>query len=102
MGVRCPTGEVQFTPNPANCLRVLIWDEDGSMFKAGLRSGDRITAVDGQTFELQAWLEAIAKKAPERTLSLSVLRDGASLQLAVPNRAFSGEDGGYCQPSFEP
>jgi hypothetical protein len=102
MGVRCPTGEVQFTPNPANCLRVQIWDEDGSMFKAGLRSGDRITAVDGQTFELQAWLEAIAKKAPERTLSLSVLRDGASLQLAVPNRAFSGEDGGYCQPSFEP
>jgi hypothetical protein len=102
MLVRCPTGEVQFTPNPANCLRVQVWDEDGSMFKAGLRSGDRITAVDGQTFELQAWLDAIAKKAPERTLSLSVRRDGASLQLAVPNRAFSGDDGGYCQPSYEP
>jgi hypothetical protein len=102
MLVTCPCGEVAFTPNSANCVKVSIWDEGSDMYRAGLRNGDLITAVDGAAFDSQAWREAIQKKAPERDLRLSVRRNGRTVQVTVPNRTLSDNDGGYCQESYAP
>jgi S1-C subfamily serine protease len=102
MLVSCPCGEIDFTPNPPNCLRVSIWEEGGDLYRSGLRTGDIITAVDGAGFDSKVWGEAIEKSAAERDLRLSVRRGGSNVQVSVPNRAFDGNPGGTWQVSYEP
>jgi hypothetical protein len=103
MPVTCPTGEVEFKGQPANRLWVEIWDPSGSMYQAGLRSGDMITAIDGAAYAQEAWFKAVyAQDAPERNLQLSLRRDGSPLQLSVPNRAFKGSAGGSAGEFYEP
>jgi regulator of sigma E protease len=51
--------------------------------RAGLRTGDRIVAIDGKTTEkFQDILEAVAT-APSETLDLEVLRDGSRLNISL-------------------
>ena len=53
---------------------------------AGLKAGDVITHVDGQAMaDWNAWVETV-QNSPGKNLSLTVLRDGQSMQLALrPN-----------------
>jgi regulator of sigma E protease len=51
--------------------------------KAGLRTGDRIQAVDGKpVLDGMAFIDLV-RASPEHELTLSVLRDGAPLSIAV-------------------
>ena len=52
---------------------------DGPAAKAGLKDGDIITAIDGQTIDAQHPLDLVLlTHAPSDTVTLTVLRDGAS------------------------
>jgi serine protease Do len=52
--------------------------------KAGLRPGDRITAIDGRTIEWAAQVkEAISRRYAGDTLQVAALRDGKPLRFAV-------------------
>lgn len=102
MLVRCPSAEVQFTPNPANCMRMHIWNDSGPLAQAGLRSGDAITAVDGAAFDPEAWQQATSKKAAARDLRLTVRRGDSSVSVTVSSQAFGEDGGGFGQPSYEP
>lgn len=72
---------------------------------AGLKTGDRITALAGQ--ELSGGQDAVSnlvtliQRAPERTLTLSVERDGRSLtlQLIPADRDGIGRIGAQLQPN---
>ena len=57
--------------------------EDGAAARAGLRSGDEITAVNGRpATDALAFIETV-RAAPGKVLSLSVLRDGRILTVDV-------------------
>lgn len=52
--------------------------------RAGLRTGDRIVAVEGRpTPTFYAWLEAMPP-SPSRPVALRILRDGAGMDVRVP------------------
>jgi regulator of sigma E protease len=56
---------------------------DSPAAKAGLRSGDRVQAVDGKPVQDgMAFIDRV-RASPGRELALSVLRDGAPLAIAV-------------------
>jgi serine protease Do len=58
--------------------------EDGPAGPAGVRSGDIITAVDGDPIDDALDLSrTIAGKSPESTVELTVWRDGAETKLSV-------------------
>lgn len=58
-------------------------DPSGAGAKAGLQSGDRIEAVDGKAIiDGLAFIELI-RAAPERTVQLTLLRNGALVTLPV-------------------
>ncbi len=58
--------------------------QDGPAVKAGIQSGDIITAVDGQAVkDPKALSEMIAKIEPGKKVSISVLRDGHEQNIEV-------------------
>jgi regulator of sigma E protease len=59
--------------------------------RAGLRSGDRITAADGETIAgWNDWVEYVRAR-PEQSIQVEVLRDGAQTALElVPRRVTEG------------
>ncbi len=60
---------------------------------AGLQSGDRILAVDGEPIAgWGEWVERV-RASPEQSLTTEVERDGARLELSVTPRALVSEDG---------
>ena len=60
---------------------------------AGLQSGDRILAVDGEPIASWGeWVERV-RASPEQSLTTEVERDGARLELSVTPRALVSEDG---------
>jgi regulator of sigma E protease len=78
---RIDVAEIGVLPDVHPHLQSLQAGDPGE--RSGLKPGDVIMAVDGQpmTFALQ-FREAIAKR-PEQTMSVSILRDGTPLTLAV-------------------
>ena len=60
---------------------------------AGLQSGDRILAVDGEPIASWGeWVERV-RASPEQPLTTEVERDGARLELSITPRALVSEDG---------
>jgi regulator of sigma E protease len=56
---------------------------EGAAARAGLQTGDEITAIDGRpVVDALAFIEAV-RAAPARTLELGVLRAGAALTIGV-------------------
>jgi serine protease Do len=77
--------------------------EDGPAGKAGVKSGDVITAVDGQQVKDALDLSRIiANRAPDSAVTLDVWRDGKSQQIKVTlgtlNEATTTEDQNNQQP----
>ncbi len=57
--------------------------EGSAAAAAGLRAGDRFTALDGETIARFEDLQRIVRLSPGRRLEAMVLRDGAALALTV-------------------
>ncbi|MEO1088285.1 MAG: site-2 protease family protein, partial [Acidobacteriota bacterium] len=71
-----------------------IVGEDSPAEKAGLEPGDRIVAVDGEKVELWNDLEFHVTTSPEKTLRLSVDRNGEAFETElVPNKVTRHEFG---------
>lgn len=69
-------------------------EEDGPADAAGLRSGDRVTAVDGRPVETWQAFAAVVERHPGRELELSVERDGETLKkTVVPERRVLAAEG---------
>lgn len=56
---------------------------------AGIRSGDEIVAIDGKAINQWFDVAAAIRAAPERTLTVTVLRDGQPTEIAVTPKAES-------------
>jgi hypothetical protein len=103
MPVVCPSPELVFSPMAANCITVEIFEEgDQGLYGAGLRQGDRITAIDGVPFSSESWQAAISLESAERDLRLTVLRDGVEFQRSVSNRKLRGRESGTLWESYDP
>jgi regulator of sigma E protease len=78
-------GLVHYLPPLAPVMGELLPDSPAQ--KAGLQSGDRILAVDGQA--IAAWQDLVEKvrAAPKRSLSLRVERGAQTLDLSVTPEA---------------
>ncbi len=61
--------------------------------QAGLRSGDRIAAIDGQAVANWEDLVAIVRANPEKSLQFQVERGADTLQLTITPAAVTAEDG---------
>lgn len=78
------SGPVKFEPKPANALRISFYDAKGAYYRAGLRLGDVITAMDGQILDGHPDLRALRQEAAERpTLTLDILRGGKTMQVVL-------------------
>ncbi len=58
--------------------------EDSALYAAGLRAGDQITAVDGQPLDPAALMGHLAEVGQDSSLTLTVLREGETLEVTVP------------------
>ncbi len=73
---------------------------DGPAGAAGVRSGDIITAVDGDPIDDALDLSrTIAGKAPESTVELTIWRDGAETKLSVKLQTLNEEAAATNEPS---
>jgi regulator of sigma E protease len=72
------------TWNSETAVEVVPKDSAGA--RAGLREGDRVLAVDGQTVANGTEFVAMVNAAPDRDISIEVLRDAKRLRIvaAVP------------------
>jgi regulator of sigma E protease len=67
-------------------------EEGGPARRAGMMKGDVIVAVDGQpAVDARAFLEEV-RRAPGRTLAVTVQRDGRPLELSVTPEAVEDKD----------
>ncbi len=66
---------------------------DSPAAAAGLRSGDRIRAIDGNVLDAPSMMTARLNRAAGTTVELTVVRDGAVLTLPVTPRQEISENG---------
>lgn len=68
----------------------------GPAYRAGLRSGDRIVAVDGERVTLWSEVQTLIRARPEAETRVTVLRDGSELTWSVVPNAVEAQtaDGG--------
>jgi regulator of sigma E protease len=78
-------GLLRFNPPLPPVLGKVI--EGAPAYKAGLRDGDRVVAIDG--VPVSRWQDVVAavRERPDATLALEVERDGARIQLKVATDA---------------
>ncbi|MHA6729863.1 Do family serine endopeptidase [Devosia sp. A369] len=77
--------------------------EDGPAGPAGLKSGDIVTAVDGDPIDDALDLSrTIAGKAPDSTVELTVWRDGAETKLSVKLGTLNEEQAAAADQSQAP
>jgi regulator of sigma E protease len=92
------------TPNPLAEFGLSPWRpevpavlgqiaEGGRAWQAGLQTGDRVVAVDGEPVEDWFALVEHIREAPETTLALTVERNGTQQQIEVTPRARTLDDG---------
>ena len=71
--------------NPATeSWQVVNVSEDSALYEAGLRSGDVITAVDGETYDADALEAYLDELDADAEVTLSVERDGETQDITVP------------------
>jgi hypothetical protein len=102
--VTVPCAEVLLDSRPPDCLRVAIGDMEGALYKAGLRAGDLILAVDG--VDLGADPELYQALMGKGSMELTVLRDSKTLKVALPridaNSQWWNTLGGMLSPASRP
>ncbi len=64
---------------------------DGAAARDGLRTGDRVTAVDGTPIRRARELIDVVRDNPERPVRFELMRDGASLEVEVTPEAITDE-----------
>lgn len=77
-----------------NEITVISTMEDGPAYKAGIKSGDIIAAVDGKSYEASRMTEATMyiKSGEEGTsVTLTIERDGKSFDVEVPREKIDKE-----------
>ena len=67
--------------------------EDSAAAEAGLRSGDRIVAIDGRPVSTFQEVRTVVVAAPERPMRLRILRDGRRASLTVVPKEYTFVDG---------
>lgn len=88
LGVRMRDLMVQMPGNKPDCWAVMVIEvvADSAAAKCGLKAGDAIVELDGQTWQQEAsksFSEQIRKRKPGSRVVLKVLRDGALEDLRV-------------------
>lgn len=58
--------------------------EDSALYSAGLRTGDQITAVDGEALNPASLMRHLADVGQDANLTLEVQREGETLEVTVP------------------
>lgn len=102
--VTVPCAEVLLEAKQPDCLRVAIGDLEGTMYKAGLRAGDLVVAVDGVEFGSNPNMyESLMGEGP---MELTVLRDGKTFALTLQRLDMSSDWwstlGGMLSPASRP
>ena len=104
VSVTVPCGEVLIESRAHDCVRVAIGDTEGALYRAGLRAGDLIVAVDGTELEevRNAWKVLMG----EGEARLTVLRAGGRLDVSIERVAWGPgwqeQLGGMLTPAFRP
>lgn len=82
---------IQGIPSDQPKLGKLI--DDGEAIQAGLKEGDTIVSIDGDS--VTSWKEVVAiiQKSPGEGLELNLLRDGKEMTVDVTPKATETEDG---------
>ena len=78
-------GIVFFRPNVPAVLGQVV--AGGAGEQAGLRNGDRIAAIDGREIVHWSDLVAVVSASADKSLTLSVVRDGQPLSIHIAPRA---------------
>jgi S1-C subfamily serine protease len=69
--------------------------EDSPLYEAGLREGDIVTAFNGESYDPQALNEFVAGLDDNETVTLTIERDGESMDLDVPADALTAFGMGF-------
>lgn len=82
---------IQGIPSDQPKLGKLI--DDGEAIQAGLKEGDTIVSIDGDS--VTSWKEVVAiiQKSPGEDLELNLLRDGKEMTVDITPKATETEDG---------
>lgn len=82
---RFEVGEIGVLPNVHPHVRSVVPGEAAE--RAGLKAGDVVVAIDGETITFGSHLKEAISKRPEQQISVSILRDGTPMTLqATPAR----------------
>lgn len=71
--------------------------DDGAASAGGIREGDRITAIDGETIETFADLQRVVSARPDESVTIEFIRGGDSLsrEITIGSRERNGEVHGF-------
>ena len=87
--------EIDITFEGSVALEVTIKDPKGRLALAGFRTGDRIVAIDGETFSDRKSVEArLAAARPRDRATLTVMRGDKELQIEYDVKELEGRVGG--------
>ena len=64
--------------------------EDSSLYADGLREGDVINSIDGNTYTLETLIPYLASLEQDATVTLNIIRDGAAQDIQVSAQDFAG------------
>lgn len=68
---------------------ILELTEDSTLYEAGLREGDVITAFDGEPYDPPQLLEYLVQQGEDTIITLTVERDGETQEIELPAREVS-------------
>jgi len=95
--------EVRLEGRPADALRVVVTDPDGTLGALGLKNSDLIVAARGQELGESGLWELVAEKTDGESIGIEILREGRRHRLHVrlaDLRAFPEEAGGELVPAL--
>lgn len=82
--IRRGANEVMIEMRPPDCVKVTWMEPEGEGTKAGLKTGDLITAYNGTaTPTLQKLAELVKTTDASATVSISIIRDGSAMAITA-------------------
>ncbi|MDF1799064.1 MAG: hypothetical protein P1V81_07805 [Planctomycetota bacterium] len=102
--VQVPSSEVVYQPKLPIGLRVVITNEEGGLFQAGLREGDVILSTDGNDLAKPQHMNQFYQVIAAASVDLVVLRGGSTTSLSLgPLQLWGGGSlvGGQLTPHYE-
>jgi hypothetical protein len=103
--VTVPSAEIVFEPRIPRLISIAIVDETGSLFQAGFRTADVVTAIDGRSLIDFESLELAFEELIDGSHDLTLRRDGKLVHLTLDGLDFSRKGrmalGGTLLPAYE-